>query len=435
MRNKQLLNRIKLGILKWAIIALLLITLVMIIYNSLKNYTPKDNSERLLLSPFRETITRQMAVNYMPLFSFLEEHEQTVGLTAYMESAFNKQIPLLYLSEQELRKEPAIEDEQTRDILIKQEGRDEDVKNISESELDYNEDALHIEENVLQSFLTENIIPHDEITDETAGIEIPRNAFIAPAFPAYTYDWSQEFTFDQLINNFYAIDKTTAVTEARINLKNLLYRDLTIKKNVEGPQILIYHTHSLEAFADSVPGDPSMTIVGAGERLAEILRTDYGYNVLHHTVGYDVEGRDYAYTKALPEIERLLIENPSIQVIIDLHRDEMKDGKKLLMDIQGRPTARFMFFNGLSYSKQTGAIEYLENPHINENLAFSFQAQVKTNEYYPGLARKIYLKTYRYNMHLLPRTTLIELGAQTNTFEEIINACDPLAHVISLVIK
>ena len=105
-----------------------------------------------------------------------------------------------------------------------------------------------------------------------------------------------------------------------------------------------------------------------------------------------------------------------------------------MMDLQGRPTARFMFFNGLSYIRKSGEIEYLENPHIQDNLAFSFQAQVAANEYYPGLARKVYLKAYRYNLHLKPKSMLIELGAQNNTVEEIMNACDPLAHILAIVL-
>ena len=69
-----------------------------------------------------------------------------------------------------------------------------------------------------------------------------------------------------------------------------------------------------------------------------------------------------------------------------------------------------------------------------ENLAFSFQAQVKANEYYPGFTRKIYLRGYRYNMHFRGKSMLIELGAQTNTVEEIMNAIDPLSHVIAMTL-
>lgn len=68
-------------------------------------------------------------------------------------------------------------------------------------------------------------------------------------------------------------------------------------------------------------------------------------------------------------------------------------------------------------------------------MAFSFQMQAKCNEYYPGFTRRIYLKGYRYNMHVRPKTLLVELGAQTNTVEEAINALEPLAHVLSMVLQ
>lgn len=389
----------------------------------------------------RSGINRQISVSFMPLLSFLDNRDASKGLAAYLENTLIKQIPLYYYSEKLVFDTPDIEDELTRDMIIRQEGSDEDSKNIAEKDLDYEEDALHVEDSMLQALQEENHLqqpssaplPEASLLPEAAPL--PSSSFTPPSYPAYTYDWSENLTCDEIISRFYAIDSITSVTDKQINMENLLYRDVTIDKKQEGPQILIYHTHSQEAFADSIPGDSSTTILGAGERLASLLREQYGFQVLHHTGQYDVENRDYAYSNALPAIEQLLKNNPTIQVVIDLHRDEMTQGKKLVMDLQGRPTARFMFFNGLSYTTRTGAIDYLENPNLNENLAFSFQEQVAANEYYPGLARKIYLRAYRYNMHLIPRYTLIELGAQTNTVEEIRNACDPLAHIISLVLN
>ncbi len=186
---------------------------------------------------------------------------------------------------------------------------------------------------------------------------------------------------------------------------------------------------------DSVPGDDNTTIMGAGEKLAQVLRDRYGFHVIHHLGKYDVESRDYAYSNSAPALEQVLAENPDIEVIIDLHRDEVAADRKLVTDISGRPTARFMFFNGLSRTNKTGEIDYLQNPNLDENLAFSFQMQVAANEYYPGITRKIYLKGYRYNMHYRGKTLLIELGAQTNTVEEIMNAIDPLAHILSIVLN
>ena len=255
--------------------------------------------------------------------------------------------------------------------------------------------------------------------------------FVRAQARSQEYDWSYYQDFDALIKGFYAVDATTEASPDQVQLDQLLGKDLTIEKNPDVPQILIYHTHSQETFADSVPGDSSTSIVGAGELLAQILREEYGYNVIHHTGEYDVESRDNAYSVSLPAIEQILAENPTIEVVIDLHRDAVLEGK-LVTELNGKPTATFMFFNGLSYTRAAGNIEYLENPYIDENLAFSFQMQVIANEYYPGLTRRIYLKGYRYNMHLRPRSLLIELGAQTNTVEEIMNACAPIAHILDM---
>lgn len=125
---------------------------------------------------------------------------------------------------------------------------------------------------------------------------------------------------------------------------------------------------------------------------------------------------------------------PSIEVVIDLHRDGI-EGEKLVTDIDGKKTAKIMFFNGLSYTNKNGKIGYLENPYINENLSFSLKLQIEAAKYYPGLMRKIYLKGYRYNLHLKPKALLIEVGAQNNTVEEEMNAMEPLADIIARVLS
>ena len=288
----------------------------------------------------------------------------------------------------------------------------------------------------------ELLLPQPEETQQTAlipeSVEATAGTALSnfrPAVQQVQIDRTQLADYETLVRNFYAIDANTMAGSDQLSVEKLLGMDMTLPQEGDGPQILIYHTHSQEAFADSVPGDVNTGIVGVGECLTKILTEQYGYRVLHNTGQYDVETRDNAYSRALPAVEQILAENPSIQVIIDLHRDEVAEETKLVTDIQGRPTARFMFFNGLSRTRKTGVIDYLANENQEANLAFSFQMQLKAAEYYPGLTRRIYLKGYRYNMHLRPRTLLVELGAQNNTVEEAINACDPLAHILDMVLK
>lgn len=239
--------------------------------------------------------------------------------------------------------------------------------------------------------------------------------------------------FDYLIQNFYRVDSTTTTNSRQLNAAEMLAKDMSISKKQESPQILIYHTHSQERFADSK--DASESVVGLGDYLTRLLEDNYGYKVLHHKGQYDVPDRDNAYSRAAPALEQLLKDNPGIQVIIDLHRDGVAEGTRLVEKIGGKDTATIMFFNGLSHTTAQGDIGYLYNPNLSDNLAFSFQLQLAASEYYPGFSRFVYLKGYRYNLHYLPKSLLVETGAQTNTYQEALNAMEPLADVLDKVLS
>lgn len=257
--------------------------------------------------------------------------------------------------------------------------------------------------------------------------------FVKATGKTVEYDETKLRDYEFVMENFYTVDASTSAGADVLNPSVLLDYDVTVDKSAPGPHILIYHTHSQEAFADSVPGDKSTTIVGAGAKLSDLLREEYGYEVYHHTGEYDVDTRDDAYAKSAPALEEILAQYPQIQVVIDLHRDGVAESRHLVAEWEGKTVAQFMFFNGLSYLNTKGNIEYLPNPNLTGNLALSYQATVTANEYYPGLARRTYLNGYRYNMHYRDKTMLIELGAQTNTVDEIMSACEPLAHILHIV--
>jgi stage II sporulation protein P len=102
--------------------------------------------------------------------------------------------------------------------------------------------------------------------------------------------------------------------------------------------------------------------------------------------------------------------------------------------INGKKTAQLMFFNGLSRNRK-GDITYLKNDNLQANLAFSLQMKLKCMELYPNLAKPIYLKSYRYNLHLRKRSMLLELGNENNTLEEAKNAMPPLAKILEQVLS
>lgn len=240
--------------------------------------------------------------------------------------------------------------------------------------------------------------------------------------------------YNYVLNNFYVVPSVTSLRPQVLDLDKISQVDLRIEKDSTVPQILVFHTHSQEKFADSE--ENGMSIVNVGDRLVSLLQEQYGYNVIHLTDEFDMAGgvldRSEAYTYANTKLDEVLAQNPSIQVVIDLHRDGVDASKHLVTEIDGKQTARIMLFNGISYTKEQGEIDYLPNPYITENLAMTYKMFLLGKINYPDLFRCIYISGYRYCLHHVPRSMLIEAGAQTNTYEEVYNAMEPLARLIDM---
>lgn len=247
----------------------------------------------------------------------------------------------------------------------------------------------------------------------------------------------QEAEFETLLNRYFSMDAATTIDSSRLN-NSLLDLDLTLDTEKEGPQILIYHSHSQEGFVDTVEGDDTTTIVGVGDYLAKLLTETYGYQVIHDRGVYDlVDGvldRNVAYDYSGAAVEQWLSQYPQIQVIIDLHRDGV-DGKKFVVQENGRPTANLMFILGMSRTADQQDISYLPNPYIKENMAFALQIQERAEIAAPGLMRNIYLMAYRFNLHYRPRSMLLEAGTQLNTLEEEKNAMEVFAGILDAELK
>jgi stage II sporulation protein P len=234
----------------------------------------------------------------------------------------------------------------------------------------------------------------------------------------------------------YQIDSTTMATENELNGKVLLNTNLKLRKSDE-PQILIYHTHGSEAYCGSRKGRKSDTVIGVGDVLTKRLEQK-NIKVVHDRNIYDVkngkEERSKAYNYAATAIEKNLKKYPSIQVVIDLHRDGVNESTKLVTRQNGKRMAQIMFFNGMSRTATNGNIKYLKNPNKQTNLAFSLQLQAQAALKYPGFTRKIYVKGYRYNLHYRGRSLLVEVGAQNNTLSEAKASMSLLAELLNNVL-
>ena len=394
-----------------------------------------------------ENVFRQL-----PLYCFLEEkaQERSVGqdretYEKLMESNAR------YLGRMVVDENKEVGSKETdRETEDKQSEREEDVEkderpekptitSIEKTEITVTPITQNTEEQKVKN-ADKQTEPEENLTEESTGEEEVTTA-AAQVQPMPEIDLAPErlADYDYLMNHFFILDPNTETSAQQLNAAALLGEDLTLRKEKAEPQILIYHSHSQETFADSREGKTEDTIVGVGDYLAQLLTENYGYQVMHVTESFDLAGgeldRSKAYDYARAWLEPVLEENPSIQILIDLHRDGVPEDRHLVTEINGKPTAQIMFYNGLSHTINSGDLSYLPNPYIQDNLAFSFQLEYQAALYYPELYRGIYLAGLRYNLHLRPRALLLEAGAQTNTVQEVKNAMDPFADILNRVLQ
>ena len=336
---------------------------------------------------------------HMPELMYIEE----TGKESFEKWLINQMellFPIGYMANGEEEKTLAVEDEDTYRLILKKQAEDENEV---------------LEDGTVKS--------NKEKTEKTQTAKISEKKL-----KNYAY----------LRSHFYTVDQTTKTDAKELDAGKLLKKNMKIRKDGSKPKILIYHTHSQEAFKDSKAGDKKTSIVGMGDILTKELNDTYRIPTMHHEGVYDLIGgkmdRSRAYQLAEVKVRKILKKYPSIEVVIDLHRDGVGNNTHLVTSIDGKKTGQIMFFNGLSRTKKNGDIAYLKNPYIQDNLAFSMQMQLAAAKKYPGFTRRIYLKSYRYNMHLMPKYLLIEAGAQTNTVKEMQRSMKVLADLLDAVV-
>lgn len=341
---------------------------------------------------------------YFPNLYYLEEQNETLDFQQQLSEKVMRMVPLGNYLVQLEKDELKAEDEETYELLLRRQELDESI-------LDENGNLIG-EDHTAQTLQT-------DVTEEALAIE-------------------KLSDMEYLVNHFYTVDSVTYLKEGELDAKQMLAANLHIDPQNTGPKILIFHTHSQESFLDS-DGTADTSIVGVGTYLTELLNEVYGIETMHHEGVYDLLygklDRSEAYEQAAPAIRQILQEYPSIEVVIDLHRDGVKETTHLVTEINGKSTAQVMFFNGMCRTRTNGDLTSMQNPYLKENLTFSMQMKIAAETFYPGFTRRNYIKGYKYNMDLMPKMLLIEAGAQTNTYEEVKNAMIPLAALLNYVLN
>lgn len=222
----------------------------------------------------------------------------------------------------------------------------------------------------------------------------------------------------------------------------LLTAETALDFQQDGPTVLIVHTHTSEAYAQETgweydendtarTQDPNYSVIRVGDELAETLEA-HGIGVVHDTSFNDYPSYNGAYGRSLEKAEAWLAQYPSIQMVIDIHRDAAADADgapvHYTADIGGEATAQLMLVIG---TDEGG----LSHPGWRDNLGWGLKLQAVLNRMYPGLCRSIDLRTERFNQHLTPGSLLVEVGASGNTLREALAAARDLGEGLAALIE
>ena len=275
------------------------------------------------------------------------------------------------------------------------------------------------------------------MTPDTAEVYAPRTAAAARSEDAA--DPLAESTYIPLEEEndapvLDAADKAATITvnnetSYEVDVAACLSADTSIRAEGDGPQVLIVHTHGSESYTPDAAfpytptenertTDTRYNVVRVGDELQKVLEEN-GVQAMHIRDIFDSPAYSGSYDRSLAAIEDALAANPTIKIVIDVHRDSIltDDGTayKTSCTIDGEEMAQLMFVVG---TDEGG----LYHPDWQQNLNYVTGLQYQLNRAYPGLMRPVNLRTQRFNQHASPGSMLIEVGSSGNTMPEALAA-------------
>ncbi|MBQ4317313.1 MAG: stage II sporulation protein P [Clostridia bacterium] len=233
-------------------------------------------------------------------------------------------------------------------------------------------------------------------------------------------------------------------TKFSVDLPSLLKKPFPINSAIpnDEPLVLIIHTHGSESYLDNGYDiyshdetfrslDTDKNVVHIGELLCEKLNS-LGINTVHDTAIYDQTDFNRSYNYSREGIKKALAKYPTIQFVIDLHRDSVFDTNgnnvKPITTLNGKQCAQLMLVIG---TNEGGS----NHPNWRDNLTFATHLQQKMNDLYPTLARPINLRSAAFNQALTKGSVILEVGACGNTLEEAENAILLFAQAYASLLK
>ena len=230
--------------------------LIMTVCALFENFAREDSLLEIVLRQAKSEVYLQMLKSAAPVLFY--EKENKTGTERLFELIFHT-VPVYGYITDEKEYTTQSESEISYETIIAREASDENY---------VDEKTGEVVTGDLQKETTEPAAEEVQTEGEAQTEQPASNAsFVPNDTPVTTYAMDKLNDFDYLIQNFYVVDRTTTINSSQLNAADLLNRSMKLTHGPESPQILIYHTHSQERFADSVPGDPNTSIVGALENI------------------------------------------------------------------------------------------------------------------------------------------------------------------------
>ena len=226
----------------------------------------------------------------------------------------------------------------------------------------------------------------------------------------------------------------------RPDIKALLLAPVELTPPEEGPRVLIYSTHSTESYtrsgevyaesADYRTLDQNYNMLSVGSFVARQLE-EMGIQTLVDGTFHDYPSYNAAYAHARKSVKEYLAEYPSIQLVLDLHRDASDSGNGQLRTLAvsgGEDCAQLMLVMGTDAAG-------LKHDRWQENLSLALKLQVLLERLCPGITRPVCLRAQRFNQDLSPGCLLVEIGAAGNTRAEALKAAGILARAVGMLLE
>ena len=245
---------------------------------------------------------------------------------------------------------------------------------------------------------------------------------------------------EPIVAAFAPVEENLFAVPSKENSDSFEIEVLGVGDKEPAKRVLIYHTHTYEAFEQVADepyqetekwrtADSRYNMVRVGEELAALLRS-LGMEVVHDTTAFEPPVLSSAYARSLDMLKNRQAAGERYDLYIDLHRDAYIESQKgpNTVETGGGKAARLMALIGKGEG-QTGQ-GFDERPDWEKNLEIAQTITAALNEQAEGLGRDVRVKSGRYNQHVADCCILIEAGNNRNTLAEVLCAMPYLADAI-----